>query len=190
MANKKPQKCAETKSRIFDSFWEIYSVKPLSMIKVKAVTDAAGFNRCTFYEYFGNLNDLMEQAENDLIDQMYIYLEKVAEKIDSTAVLEEAAWMYQKYGLQLDALLGSHGDPSFMERFKERIKPLFTKKLDIPKNNEACDVLAECVLSAMISAVAYWHRQGSAFPARQLAILLQSLLNMGVVKTAEVVKTL
>ena len=185
MANKDPERRARTKASLLEAFWDLYARMPLNQIKVRAITDAAGCNRSTFYEYFESIYDLLDQAETALIDQSCAYLEEVVPDMEGAGIVERATTMYQEHGKQFNALLGSHGDPQFAIRFKKKVKPLIIKEYALDARDPGSDILAECLLGAMTSSVAYWHQQGMPIDAKQLARLLQAVLTHGAAAAAE-----
>lgn len=184
MAKKNPEQRARTKAAITRAFWGLYSQMPPSRMKVRAITDAAGCNRSTFYEYFESVYDLLDQAEGQLIEQLYAYLEEVTASAEGAEALKRAAALYREHGAQLDALLGPHGDPSFAIRFKERVKPLVIGRLSLDSQDPGADILAECALGAMTSSVAYWYRSGMPVSADDLARILQPVVSRGAAAAA------
>ncbi len=186
MAKKNPEQRARTKAAITQAFWGLYSQLPPSQMKVRAITDAAGCNRSTFYEYFESIYDLLDQAEEELIEQLRAYLEEVASSVGGAEAVERAAALYREHGAQLDALLGPHGDPSFAIRLKERVKPLVMERFALDSRVPGSDILAECLLGAMTSSVAYWHRGGMPIGADELARVLQAVMVHGAASAAQV----
>ena len=53
-----------TKKAIAGAFLERLEEKPVNRITVREVCDGAGINRSTFYKYYHDCFDLMEQLEN------------------------------------------------------------------------------------------------------------------------------
>ena len=64
---KQPELTAQTKENLMEAFWQIYCEKRIEKITVKEITMKAGYNRSTFYEYFTDVYDVLEQIENSLI---------------------------------------------------------------------------------------------------------------------------
>lgn len=67
---KQPELTARTRKKLMDAFWDIYCEKGIHQTTVGAVTKTACFNRGTFYEYFTDIYDLLDQLENDLLDSL------------------------------------------------------------------------------------------------------------------------
>ena len=59
-----------TKKMIFEAFLSILKNKPIAKITVKEICEAADINRTTFYKYYKDTYDLLEQIEDELIDNL------------------------------------------------------------------------------------------------------------------------
>ena len=66
-----------TREVFIDTFCELYRTKPVEKITVSEITRKAGYNRTTFYDYFLDVYDLLEQIEEELINH-------IGEKITDT----------------------------------------------------------------------------------------------------------
>lgn len=62
-----------TKRRIRECFFELLKDTPLNKITVKSICDKAEINRTTFYRYYSDPFDLMEQIEYELITSFQSY---------------------------------------------------------------------------------------------------------------------
>lgn len=58
---------SQTRQNLIDAFWSLYCEKRIEKITVKEITQKAGYNRGTFYEYFTDVYDMLEQIEQSLI---------------------------------------------------------------------------------------------------------------------------
>jgi len=65
---KQPEITERTKAILTDAFWQLYCQKDIHNISVKEITDKGGFNRSTFYQYFTDVYDVLNQIEDSLID--------------------------------------------------------------------------------------------------------------------------
>ena len=64
---KNPEVVTKTKQNLIDAFWTLYCEKRIEKITVKEITQKAGYNRGTFYEYFIDVYDVLEQIETSII---------------------------------------------------------------------------------------------------------------------------
>lgn len=168
------------KENMIDAFFELAQKKPVNTIKVKQVTDLANCNRCTFYQYFNDIYDLLDQAENQIIQQIKIEVEK---SYFSAASYEEIlvimASACQKFGKILNLLMGPNGSPSFRNKYMNTLRPMISSIMK-NKNLEYNDFIAEYALGAFISTVNYWCYHHDNMSARELASLIYKLTTKGV----------
>lgn len=59
-----------TKEKIYIAFATLFKTKELSKIKVSEISKIAEINRSTFYEYFKDVYDLLDNFEDFLVDVM------------------------------------------------------------------------------------------------------------------------
>lgn len=64
---KQPEITETTKSHILDAFWELYKEMPFEKITVNAIATKANIHRSTFYRYFTDIQNVLEEFENDLL---------------------------------------------------------------------------------------------------------------------------
>ena len=111
---KQPEVTAQTKENLTEAFWQIYSEKGIDKTTVKEITMRAGYNRGTFYEYFTDVYDVLEQIENSLMpgpqDLPPLTLDNVT---NSPLPIDMFVKMYEKNRKYFIILLGDKGDSSF-----------------------------------------------------------------------------
>lgn len=64
-----------TRKVIKESFFDLMQDKPINKITVKSICDLAEINRATFYKYYSDPFDLLEQIEDELIIKMQQLIE-------------------------------------------------------------------------------------------------------------------
>ena len=70
-----------TKHIIAETFIDLLKDKPLNQITVTDICKNAQINRGSFYKYYKDVYDLMDQLQNEGIDE----LQKMLEKIDTSS---------------------------------------------------------------------------------------------------------
>ncbi len=161
--HKQPQVTEQTKANIRQAFWELYAERPIENITVKQVTDRAGYNRATFYLYFKDIYDVLQQIEDELIGLL--------EKLVHTRLMRESEpdfsghmgvllELARRYSLQFQVLLGDRGDPAFATRFKQVLAPMLDRFLVTERalTQREADLLREFYLSGLLSVVVAWLR--------------------------------
>jgi AcrR family transcriptional regulator len=181
---KKPTITAQTKQNLIDAFWELYCTKRIEKITIKEITTRAGYNRSTFYEYFTDVYDVLEQLENTLISNLQ---ELPIQQLSSSGVplpFEALVSMYSHHSKYLVVLLGEHGDPAFQGRIKASMKPMIKQTLvgQGVKDDFELDYTLEYALSAMIGILSYWFNQEKAPSIEKLMELLTELTSDGVLR--------
>lgn len=173
---------AQTRQNLIDAFWSIYCEKRIEKISVKEITLRAGYNRGTFYEYFTDVYDVLEQIENAMIPDLD-ELPPVHRPTKEVGLpLDMFIRMYRQHSKYYGVLLGDNGDPSFQRRIKNAIRPLLKMSAGIsgfPDDGEL-DYILEYTLSAMIGILSYWFRQPASIPAEKLIALMYDLMQNGV----------
>ncbi len=63
-----------TKMVIKNSLVKFLKEKPISKITVKEICEDADINRATFYAHYTDQYDLLQRIENEIIDDINLYL--------------------------------------------------------------------------------------------------------------------
>ena len=181
---KQPQVTAITRQNIADAFWGLYKTKPMEQITVKDVIAKAGYNRGTFYEYFPNVQAVLDYVENRLIESLEdIVRGGPAITCSDTDAIAKIERLYLSQGDALCLLFGVKGDPEFVPKFKAVVKPLLYDAFHIPDsaNDPRIEILFEFAASAIIASFSAWYPRRNEFPADKFILFLRSLLLNGVV---------
>ena len=71
---KQPEVTEQTKANLRTAFWSLYKEKAIEKITIKEITDAAGYNRGTFYLYYKDVYDLFNKIEEELLEEIRILI--------------------------------------------------------------------------------------------------------------------
>lgn len=178
---KKSDTSERTKANLLESFWKLYNENTLSKIKIKMITDLAGYNRCTFYQYFTDIDNLLEYAEDKLINELIAYLDIAINNLESKDNIIKAAETYEHFGYYLSILLGPNGDPAFSTKYKNALKPLLFNKFNLDNNDPRIDIICDFSLGAIISSLVNWYDKKMPISPESLASLLNTLLTEGLI---------
>ncbi len=181
---KQSEVTVQTKQNLIDAFWSLYCEKKIEKITIKEITQKAGYNRGTFYEYFTDVYDVLEQIEQSLIPTIDELPPITLANHNMGMPLDMFLKLYEQNGKYYSVLLGDKGDPAFASKLKNSTKPTLKQVL-----SESCDLdpveldfILEYVLSAMIGIMSYWFRQDKVLPAEDLVALMHDLMENGVMK--------
>ncbi len=181
---KQPEITAQTKQNLKDAFWKLYCVKRIDKITVKEIAATAGYNRGTFYEYFTDAYDVLDQIESSLLPNPE---EFPAIGITNNLPAEPMGnfiRMYVDNSKYYIVLLGDDGDPAFINKMKNSIMPRLKQTLidQGAADGFELDYTIEYTLSAMIGVLSYWFRQQDTPPTEKLLNLISEIMRDGVMK--------
>jgi len=172
---KQPEKTALTKAYLTTAFWELYKEKPITKITVKDVTDRAGYFRSTFYLYFTDVYAILERIEDDILCDWETMVSEVFEQGKNEMMLEMITAFYERYGEYMSVLLSPKGDPAFIQKIKDIMRPKMFARLKLPDKDAKGSMIFEFVISAMLAFLTEWYRNAKNISAESAIKLLQSL---------------
>lgn len=105
---KQPELTALTRKTLVYTYFDITSKGEKAT--VGAITDRAGYNRCTFYRYFTDTEQLLYQAETEICDDFQAALSQITFPVSPLEIIESLSAVYRQYGDYLSVLLGENGD--------------------------------------------------------------------------------
>ena len=175
---KQPEVTAQTRQALIDTYFEITARgdKPT----VGTITEVAGYNRCTFYRYFTDTEQLLSQVETEICDAFRAALTQHSALAGSPEIIESLAAIYTEYGSYLSVLLGQHGDSRFAGKIKEIIYPIAYQMFAASNSpNINAELKIEFTLAGVLAAVTKWYEMKQPIPAAQLGMLIKDILQRG-----------
>ncbi len=64
---RQPQVTEQTRANLREAFWDLYAERPIERISVREITDRAGYNRATFYLYYHDVYELLNEIESTVL---------------------------------------------------------------------------------------------------------------------------
>lgn len=167
----------QTRQNLLDAFWELYTVKRIEKITVREITTKAGYNRGTFYEYFNDVYDVLEQIELSLLPNIED-IPPLLPTLDTEALpVDSFIKLYSSSSKYYTVLLGDNGDPAFAAKIKNGIKAKLIEQIGVlDSNNLELDYALEYILSAMIGILTYWFKSGENISKEDLVKLIYELM--------------
>jgi AcrR family transcriptional regulator len=177
---KDPEATALTRQNLMRAFWGLYRLKKIDHISIKEVTDEAGYHRSTFYEYFVDIYDLLNQMEDELVAKMKEEVIQSLKTENHDNFVQIIADLYEAQGEYLSVLLGDHGDPHFVKKIKAKMVSALTGRFGLSETEIHTSYMMEFGLSAILSTITYWHQNNKNLPSNELVVLIRSMLMHGV----------
>ena len=187
---KQPEITALTRGNLMQAFWCLYCQKEIDHISVKEITDKAGYHRSTFYEYFADVYDVLNQLENELLTKMK---EEVIQSLSieiNKHLVQILADHYEAQGEYLRVLLGENGDPHFARKLKAEMGSALMRRFGLPENDIHTSYILEFGLSAIMSTITHWYQRNNDLPPSDLVVLVRSMLLNGVFPMVQKYSTL
>lgn len=176
---KQPELTAQTRKKLIDTYFELTSKGEKAT--VGAVTEAAGYNRCTFYRYFTDTEQLLSQVEEEICNAFQSAIRQHSSLTTPAEIIESFTYVYQEYGGYLSVLLGKFGDPNFVSKMKEIIFPIACRRFtEITESRVEAELKIEFTLSAVLAAVTKWYEMEQPISATQLGSIIKDCLHNGV----------
>lgn len=171
---KQPELTALTRKTLIDTYFEITAKGEKAT--VGAITEQAGYNRCTFYRYFTDTEQLLYQVETEICDAFQKVLSKVDFPVSPIYLIDPLSAVYHQYGNYLSVLLGENGDIRFVKRMKSVVSPLAKQLLASESEADVVTELrVEFMLSAVLAVVTKWYDLNQPIPISQLGLIITDL---------------
>ncbi|MGN1343417.1 MAG: TetR/AcrR family transcriptional regulator [Traorella sp.] len=105
----------DTKKRIAQAFWQLYETQDIKKITIQDITDACHLYRTTFYNYFLDIYDILEQIQTNILND-------IASLDDNLAIeIQQDQFFYKiiEYRKYLYTLLNDPNAQKFTTQFKQ-----------------------------------------------------------------------
>lgn len=177
LMNKRPQVVAQTKENFLQAFWMLYKQKGIDGISVSDLVKSAGYNRSTFYEYFKNIRDLLDRIEDSLLEEINEQIiNHIENDLDDKEAIRLLAVLYQEKGEYLSVLLSENGDPQFVKKIKDVMRPQIARIFRLNTEDLRTKYVIELGMSSIIGTLTYWYSNGMDLPAEELAALFHTMI--------------
>jgi hypothetical protein len=170
----------QTRQNLIEAFWSFYTTKRIDKITVKEITNKAGYNRGTFYEYFQDVYEVLEVIENISLPTLDELPPLVDVNSNSPGFINSFMALYQEKYKYYNHLLGDNGDPAFQRKLKNSLKSsiILALKNKEEVDLEEIDIMLEYILSGMIGILIYMFQQKPNL-SKEKIISLQYVLLQG-----------
>lgn len=193
MDKKMDRRVLKTKRAIYNAFVELLSEKEINHITITDISKKADINRKTFYNYYSNTYEVMEEIENLTVDTFIKRLDAI-EFTNMTDFLTEIFSQFTEI-INSDLDFFSHlfktNNRSILivkivEAIKEYIRKRIEKEqeLDIQKFN----IVADFYIPGILSVYMNWFINNHNIPIEELSHILTDLILHGTEKNDQAIK--
>jgi len=168
----------QTRQNLIEAFWSIYITKRIDKITVKEITNKAGYNRGTFYEYFQDVYEVLEVIENFALPTLNELPPLIEVNSNSPTFINTFMALYQEKYKYYNHLLGDNGDPAFQRKLKDSLKFSIIQALEKNENidPQEIDLILEYILSGMIGILIYLFQQKPSLSEEKIIALQYTLM--------------
>lgn len=102
----------KTRQAFIEAFCLLYNQKPIEKITVQEIAKKAGYNRSTFYQYFLDIDDLLDEVENTMLE--YICEKRGSIDTYGNSFVSSLVDLYETKAVYVNAVLGDFGSHIFV----------------------------------------------------------------------------
>ncbi len=191
--NTKKPKSEQTKQNIIDTYLKLIPVKGWDKVSVKELCAQANITRGTFYQYYSDIYDLMEQIENALLDDINHYYNVATQQQPtsySTGKFEDnfdyappqlmTAWFKfcKKNKNAISIMLDSkHSDVYFMKKLKNILSEHINQMMDndgLP-DDTLRSYFTKLLIEMHFLAARYWLEEENLLSTTDILNLLNTM---------------
>ncbi|MCJ0932447.1 TetR/AcrR family transcriptional regulator [Virgibacillus halodenitrificans] len=172
-----------TRMVLKDSLMKLLQNKQISAITVKEVCELADINRSTFYAHYADQFDLLEQIEEELIEDLNMYLSGYDfESEDESLQMTERLIEY--FGSKQDecqTLLNINEDSSFQTKVMDVAQHFLMKNwMEVSRlDHDMSEYISSFIISGSIQIMKVWLNNGMDKSSKEMAQLITNLVNQG-----------
>lgn len=134
---KQPELTEATRKLIVDSFWELLKELPVNRITVAMVVEKAHVHRSTFYRYYHDVYEILEEIEHETEETFIEQFEWILSHVSNTEFSNVISHLDNALSEQREHILYLRlrsVDGRFIKTIKEEMKkrliPLFEKRFE------------------------------------------------------------
>lgn len=182
-----PERTQKTCEKLKNAFWEVYSEKPIDKITVREISQRAGYNRSTFYTYYKDIYDILEQSEEEIFKTLISH-DPVPINLLDKDYYRRSIMVYGEFLEQnktcLRVLMSENGDPKFTYKLVE----IMRQKINEGMNDFMADIdadmhdyIVEFVMNCHSSVMSLWLKRNCDVPFEKLTDYIFRLMCGGIV---------
>lgn len=171
--NKQPQVTERTKAVLCKAFWSLYTTQSIEQISVRQITDIAGYNRGTFYLYYRDVYDMLQQIEASLfgkLDGLVQSLTQSTAHYNITSAFEEVLQFMAAQRNYITVLLGTHAEQFAAARCSAALWNIISthrashsqQDQQAPLTEQELDMLRAFVTQGLLGCIVHWLQMQSS----------------------------
>lgn len=177
-----------TKLLIREAFLDMLQKEPIQSISVKALCEAAGIHRGTFYTHYQDVYDLLAQIEEEMLGELTLALEPMANspRDDPRYLVDVCTGIFQCMKENADicvVMLGDFSDTAFVARLlalgKESCLRAYAGYFDTASSQDI-EYFYAFVSAGCIGLLRHWIEEGMNASSAELARMAEAIMLRGI----------
>jgi AcrR family transcriptional regulator len=173
-----------TKDKLRQGLTELLKKKPVKNIKVREIADLVDINRGTFYLYYKDIYDLVEQIENEMFEDFYeiVRLKEANGAPPSPVMTDVFNFLAENADLCL-VLMGPNGDLEFVNKLKALVRDrclYYWTKIYNAKSTKYFEHFYAFFIYGCIGMFEEWLKTGMKETPEEMADILDKMIMNGV----------
>lgn len=175
-----------TRMVLKDSLLQLLKEKQFSAITVKEICETADINRSTFYAHYTDQYELLEKIEEEMIDDLNLYLRSYnfKEKNEVLQMTEKIIEYFSKKKDEVQILLNTSSHSSFQLKVMEVAHRYISKqwKEFEHMDEDLAKYLSVFIVSGSVQVIKLWLNDddGLEKSPKEMALFINNLIDKGV----------
>lgn len=179
--NRCPEITEATKQAFIDAFLLINKKKSIEKISVRELSDAAGYNRSTFYNYFTDTYALYEYIEDYVIVHIKgRIIDTIFHAETDSDYIYSLCSIFEEWKEYLVFLLGNPYNQHFTIHLKAQLLQHGMEELKVSKDAISTSYRLDAYLSAVFSIIGRWLGNQEEMTLDELAVILRDIAQDGI----------
>ncbi len=191
--NNTDRRVKRTKKALYEALLVLLKEKTINEITVTELTTLADVNRATFYFYYTDLIDMLQQIQNEALESFKSVIQKATISVSTIEGFTEYAERLFSYCKENEALIRFIVNNDINNQLYTYIRQLMLTNIPNTKEifgeNNPAKFISNYVINAMIGVCIDWMDDGMKIPPHDLAELCANVYINGSYKTKQLYTT-
>ena len=175
----------KTQQALTNAFFELYATNNIERITVNDIVRRAGYNRSTFYAYYRDVYEVLEKAEDELLDLVEKVGSELLYSLTQASLDQEFIVLFsfiKEHELSFPTIIRKHGF-SFTSKLRDAVLRACEDQYPELSENDI-QVLDQCLIyhfSSLVGMFSHWFENQGCIPVDQVFPLIKELSLKGVI---------
>ena len=159
MGNNLSRVSDRTRHNFMDAFWRLYEVRDIGSIRVQEICDIVGYHRNSFYRYFSDVYDVLENIENDIIAAILDQTDTGILFDTTQTTTDRFLAVWEEYSRYLRVFADENKNSSFRVKLIAALKQTHQNLFQYSNNRVLDDYIWEYTITGSVSTMLYYYRR-------------------------------